>query len=73
MGRPVSQQRWAGAGGVPGVGADDVTAMLEGGGGVVWDGPDDTALCKQYIACVKQLSVSFRVKREAFRKSALTK
>lgn len=51
MGRPVSQQRWAGAGGVPGVGADDVTAMLEGGG-VVWDGPDDTALCNKYILCL---------------------
>lgn len=49
MGRPVSQQRWAGAGGVPGVGADDVTAMLEGGGGVVWDGPDDTALCNNIL------------------------
>lgn len=43
MGRPVSQHLWAAEGGVPGVGADDVTAMPEGGG-VDWEGPDDTAL-----------------------------
>lgn len=47
IGLPVSQQRWV-AGGLPGVGAEDVTAMLVGGDDD-WLGPDDTALCKEKL------------------------
>jgi hypothetical protein len=42
-GLPVSQHLWVGVGGLPGVGAEDVTAILEGGGDG-WLGPEDTAL-----------------------------
>lgn len=42
MALPVSQHLWV-AGGLPGVGAEEVTAILVGGG-VGWLGPDDTVL-----------------------------
>lgn len=44
--RPVSQHRCWVVAGLVGVGADDVTAMLAGGG-EGWLGPEDTALCKK--------------------------
>lgn len=43
MGRPVSQHLCAEAGGVPGAGAEEVTAIPEGGGEFC-EGPEDTAL-----------------------------